>query len=254
MNEITLSSSKVAVELRKRGQKREETRKIMNSLRKDTIQTKTTAAMLEKQNLLYQYQMGYILGLLKANNDCLPDDIAAQQTINGIPVGLAIKIKVDNMVLQPREEIGPNELTYETEYWNKYRRLSELICGFGYNMRFSEERFEAFFPNGMHRFVLGFAEGYSKCFHMLADEAGIETVCTDPKTQDIWKNWMFFLKDDVEEYRLDGKYLFLYHGGYNWTKDRNIPHGNNEKLVNQEVYRLLKERTVDSKCECDFAF
>jgi len=212
----------------------------------------TALALVNEQRLNHQYQVGYILGSLKANLDCLPEDIAARQKMNGIPLNLLIKMKVDEFCLDVRETAHPEEMTLYTGYEEKYRRLSELICGFGYNMSFIEDRFERFFPKGTHMFVLGFAVGNSETFHEIAAQAAVSTDYTDPKTQDIWKNWMYFLKRDVHEYRLDGAYLFMYHGGWNPTSDKSIPYGNNCRKVNMNVYDLLRARSEASFTEEPF--
>ena len=210
---------------------------------------KTAIVLINEQKLNQQFQVGYVFGSLKANLDCLPDEIAARQKMNGL-----IKMKVDEFVLDVREVSHAQEMTGYTDYEGKYRRLSECICGFGYNMSFIEERFESFFPNGIHRFVLGFAVGYSETFHEIAAQACIKTEFTDPKTQDIWRNWEFFLKRDVHEYRLDGNYLFMYHGGFNCTGDSSIPYGNNSHYVNKDVYETLKSRKSSDFVDKPFEF
>ena len=55
----------------------------------------TASALIYEQKLNYQFQLGYILGVLKANLDCLPDEIASRQKVNGIPLNHLIKMKVD---------------------------------------------------------------------------------------------------------------------------------------------------------------
>ena len=167
-----------------------------------SVNNKTAAALIAEQNLNYRYKMGYWFGSLKANLDCLPEEIASRQSLFGVPLNLLIKLKVDEFVLNIRESSQPDELTLETDYKKKYRRLSELICGFGYNMSFLEDRFEHFFPKGTHKFVLGFAIGYSETFRKIAELANVPTDDTDPKTQDIWRNWQYFLKRDIHEYRV----------------------------------------------------
>ena len=214
----------------------------------------TAIALINEQKRNQQFQVGYVFGSLKANLDCLPDEIAARQKMNGIPLNLLIKMKVDEFVLDVREVSHAQEMTGYTDYEGKYRCLSECICGFGYNMSFIEERFESFFPNGIHRFVLGFAVGYSETFHEIAAQACIKTEFTDPKTQDIWRNWEFFLKRDVHEYHLDGNYLFMYHGGFNCTGDSSIPYGNNSHYVNKDVYETLKSRKSSDFVDKPFEF
>ena len=214
----------------------------------------TAIALINEQKRNQQFQVGYVFGSLKANLDCLPDEIAARQKMNGIPLNLLIKMKVDEFVLDVREVSHAQEMTGYTDYEGKYRCLSECICGFGYNMSFIEERFESFFPNGIYRFVLGFAVGYSETFHEIAAQACIKTEFTDPKTQDIWRNWEFFLKRDVHEYHLDGNYLFMYHGGFNCTGDSSIPYGNNSHYVNKDVYETLKSRKSSDFVDKPFEF
>lgn len=215
---------------------------------------KTALALIDEQKRNQQFQVGYVFGSLKANLDCLPEEIAARQKMNGIPLDFLIKMKVDEFVLDVREVSHAQELTWYTDYARKYRSLSECICGFGYNMSFNEERFEGFFPNRIHRFVLGFAIGYSETFHEIAAQACIKTEFTDPKTQDIWRNWEYFLKRDVHEYRLDGNYLFMYHGGINVTKDSAIPFYNNSRYVNKDVYEALRSRKISDFVDKPFEF
>jgi len=236
---------------------------LMASKAKDTFEiiealtatgNKTAIALIAEQEKIQKYQVGYVFGSLKANLDCLPDEIASRQKMNGIPLDLMIKMKVDEYVLDVRETIKVNEMTVAEDYMAKYRRLSECICGFGYNMSFIEDRFESFFPKGMHMFVLGFAVGYSETFHEIAANANIPTEYTDPKSQDIWKNWQYFLKRDVHEYRIDGRYLFMYHGGFNCSGDECIPFGNNTRNVNENVYELLKARRPSEFVDRSFTF
>lgn len=218
------------------------------------MNNKTAKALIEEQKLNQQYQVGYVFGALKANYDTLPDEIANRQKMNGLPLNLLIKMKVDQFVIDIREKSYAQDFTGARDYEERYRRLSECICGFGYGMTFKEKNFEDFFPNGTHRFVLGFAEGYSETFHEIAASAGVSTEVTSPKSQDIWKNWRFFLDREVHEYRLDGKYLFMYHGGFNCTEDKSIPYGNNIKIVNLGVYDALKARKSASFVDQKFDF
>lgn len=260
MSEVTIyNGGAFKSELETAMRKLTETGEVITSLSNisGTSNNQTLDAMLNEQKLIQKHQMRYILGLIKANYDTLPDALASQQKLGGVPLDLLVKLKVDEFVLIPREEKRVSDMTIEKEYWSKYRRLSETICGFGYNMYFIKERFERFFPDGMHEFVLGFAEGYSFGFHAIAAASGVETITTNPKTQDIWRNWEFFLKHDCHEYRLDGSYLYMYHGGANCSSDPNVPYGNNVKLVNKGVYQKLKARRIDSNFsnkEFDFGF
>lgn len=253
MNEVTISGAQNSMErVYKMADRAKESQGIIEAL--SATNSLTAFALVNEQKLNYQYQIGFVLGSLKANLDCLPDEIALRQKVNGIPLDLFIKMKVDEFVLDIREVSHANEMTSYTDYEEKYRRLSELICGFGYNMSFIEERFESFFPNGTHRFVLGFAVGYSETFHEIAAQACVPTEFTDPKTQDIWKNWEFFLKRDVHEYRLDGNYLFMYHGGFNCAGDDSIPYGDNSRNVNKKVYTALKARKSNDFVNKPFDF
>lgn len=204
----------------------------------------TLNTLLAEQKNQQKYQLGCTLGLLKAYIDTLPPQIAEKQKINGIPLNMLIKLKVDEEVLNQREQLKHvNDFTIEADYWKRYRRLSELICGYGYSMCFSQERFEEFYPKGMHQFVAGFAGGYSCGFHTIAADSCIETSTTQTVKQDIWKNWQFFLKHDVTEYRLDGKYLFMYHGGCNFNGENDVPYGNHVHFVNGGVYEKLQARS-----------
>lgn len=253
MNELTFSNSPSFLsQVFRMTSKAKEANEIIGAL--TTQKNKATILLIDEQMQKQQFRAGYVIGALKANSDCLPEEIASQQKLNGIPLDLFIKRKVDNFVLDVREISNPIEKIITADYEVEYRKLSECICGFGYSMKFSERRFKDFYPKGIHMFVHGFAEGYSQTFHEFAQQACIPTDFTDPKTQDIWKNWEFFLKRDTHEYRLDGKYLFMYHGGYNCTGDDSIPYGNNCRRVNEKVYEMLKARKNSNFVERPFNF
>ena len=68
------------------------------------------------------------------------------------------------------------------------------------------------------------------------------------------RNWEYFLKRDVHEYRLDGNYLFMYHGGINVTKDSAIPFYNNSRYVNKDVYEALRSRKISDFVDKPFEF
>lgn len=207
-------------------------------------QNVTTKAIINEQSEKNDFQIGYILGQIKAWYDTLPEAIAKTQKIEDIPVNLLVKL--NELVLSNLDSYHKNITGYK-DYWKRYRSLSEYICGFGYNMSFIPERYHRYFPKGTHHIVEGFANGYSTGFHTLCEETGISTDAkTHPIEQDIWKNWQFFVDPGYHEYRLDGKYLFMYHGGYNCTPDRSIPYGNNVRILNVGVYQKLQNRTYDS--------
>lgn len=253
---LATNSTAFATQLSETCTKRAEINDTIAGLSSLSKKSATVVALLEEQYRLARYQLGYTLGLMKAYIDTLPAELAAKQKINGIPVDLLIKIKVDEEVLNKREASRKaHDFTYETEYWKRYRRLSESICGYGYNMYFIEERYHEFYPEGIHDFVSGFANGYSNGFHTIATEAGItDLVITKPVEQDIWKNWPFFLNREVHEYRLDGKYLYMYHGGWNCSGDRDMPYGDNVRMVNHGVYEKLQARPVSDFVDMEFNF
>lgn len=228
---------------------------VKNALEKLTIPSESIEAMKAQQEGTCKYNMGAILGTLKAFNDTLPEEIAAMQRVNEVPLDMLIKIKIDQIVTEQRKKNRPMEMTSETSYMAKYRRLSEMICGYGYNMYFLEDRFKEFFP-GVHKIVLGFAEAYSEYFHKLASVMGIQTVTTSPKTQDIWKNWMYFLDPKTTKYSLEGTYLYMYHGGWNCSGNPNIPCKDNQKVVNQGAYAVMRDRNPEEfeKAQFDFTF
>lgn len=228
---------------------------VKNALEKLTIPSESIEAMKAQQEGTCKYNMGAILGTLKAFNDTLPEEVAAMQRINDVPLDMLIKVKIDQIVTEQRKKNRPMEMTSETSYMAKYRRLSEMICGYGYNMYFLEDRFKEFFP-GVHKIVLGFAEAYSEYFHKLASVMGIQTVTTSPKTQDIWKNWMYFLDPKTTKYSLEGTYLYMYHGGWNCSGNPNIPCKDNQKVVNQGAYAVMRDRNPEEfeKAQFDFTF
>lgn len=242
-------------ELKSRIEKYQDSVKVKNALEKITIPSESIEAMKAKQDGTCKYNMGAILGTLKAFNDTLPQEVAAMQCINGVPLDMMIKFKIDQIVTEQRKKNRPLEMTSETSYMGKYRRLSEMICGYGYNMYFLEERFREYFP-GVHTIVLGFAEAYSEYFHKLASKLGIQTVTTSPKTQDIWKNWTYFLDPKSTEYSLEGRYLYMYHGGWNCSGNPNIPGKDNQKVVNKGIYDAMRNRNPEKfeKAQFDFSF
>ena len=170
-------------------------------------QNETARSIAAKETLKHKYQIGRIYGTLKAYLDCMPDKIASNQKIDGIPLNFWIKMKVDEHVY---------EVTCRSSNWNsieqdiskRYWNFARHICYFGTDD--FEKRFKEFFPYNTHVFVLGFSESYSEAFHEIAKNEKIETDFTTPKLQDIWKNWDFFFKRDVYDYRLDGKFLFSF--------------------------------------------
>lgn len=228
---------------------------VQKSLEKLTIPSESIEAMKAQQEGTCKYNMGAILGTLKSFNDTLPQEVAAKQRINGVPLDMMIKFQIDKSVTEQRKKNRPLEMTSETAYMPKYQRLSEMICGYGYNMYFLEDRFKEFFP-GVHTIVLGFAEAYSEYFHKLASVMGIQTVTTSPKTQDIWKNWMYFLDPKTTKYSLEGTYLYMYHGGWNCSGNPNIPCKDNQKVVNQGTYAVMRDRNPKEfeKAQFDFTF
>lgn len=212
-----------------------------------TTSNATLSTMIAEQENQLRYQRGYNLGVLKAFIDTLPTELAEAQTFNGVPLNMLIKLKVDEDVLKQIDRKNCSVyMSFNSSHWANYRRLSEMICGYGYSMVFSQSRFEEYFKNGVHMFVAGFANGYSHSFHMISAEAGIVTEKTHPVHQDIWKNWQFFLEPDMSTYHLDGEFLFMYHGGFNCSDDFSIPYGNNVRVINVGIYDSLKSRPISS--------
>lgn len=254
MCELMVSKNETS-ELRSRIEKYQDSVKVKNALENITIPSESIEAMKAQQDGTCKYNMGAILGTLKAFNDTLPEEIAAMQRINNVPLDMLIKVKIDQIVTEQRKKNRPMEMTSETSYMAKYRRLSEMICGYGYNMYFIEDRFKEFFPR-VHTIVLGFAEAYSEYFHKLASVMGIQTVTTSPKTQDIWKNWMYFLDSKTTKYSLEGTYLYMYHGGWNCSGNPNIPYKDNQKVVNKGTYAMMRGRNPEEfeKAQFDFTF
>lgn len=254
MCELMVSKNETS-ELRSRIEKYQDSVKVKNALENLTIPSESIEAMKAQQEGTCKYNLGAILGTLKAFNDTLPQEAAEMQRINGVPLDMMIKFKIDHIVREERKKNRPLEMTSETSYMPKYRRLSEMICGYGYNMYFLEDRFKEFFP-GVHTIVLGFAEAYSEYFHKLASVMGIQTVTTSPKTQDIWKNWMCFLDSKTTKYSLEGTYLYMYHGGWNCSGNPNIPYKDNQKVVNKGTYAVMRDRNPKEfeKAQFDFTF
>lgn len=254
MCELMVSKNETS-ELRSRIEKYQDSVKVKNALENLTIPSESIEAMKAQQEGTCKYNLGAILGTLKAFNDTLPQEVAEMQRINGVPLDMMIKFKIDHIVREERKKNRPLEMTSETSYMPKYRRLSEMICGYGYNMYFLEDRFKEFFP-GVHTIVLGFAEAYSEYFHKLASVMGIQTVTTSPKTQDIWKNWMYFLDSKTTKYSLEGTYLYMYHGGWNCSGNPNIPYKDNQKVVNKGTYAVMRDRNPKEfeKAQFDFTF
>lgn len=215
--------------------------------------SETFQALVTQEENRKANRLGYLLGIIKSNYDTLPDSLADSTTINGVSINTFIKQKVDENVLNPREKLQIKGIALEKDYWRTYQKLSKFICGFGTTMTFSDEHFINFFPRKISHFVRGFANGYSDGFHAIAAESNIKTTRTHPIHQDIWKNFPFFLDHDVFDYRLDGKYIFMYQREYGISSDGSDGQNDtSEKMVNKDVYTELKNRPIDSFVSNDF--
>lgn len=177
-------------------------------------------------------QLAYTLGLLKANLDSLPTELATEQIFNNLPLKEFIKKKVNQHV----------DKQIKADYWTFYRNSSEEVCGFGRSLSFDHDKFKEIFPGNIHHFVSGFARGYSNGLHLIAESQGIGIIKTDPITQDIWKNWQFFLDPQCTEYSLEGTYIFPYYNGYNWSGKANIPYGDNIQDTNLKLYSEIRKK------------
>lgn len=184
------------------------------------------------------YQVGYMLGETKASLDLLPQDVAHEQTLNDIKLDLWIRFQVNEFVTNKLMSIYPQD-RYEI-FEERYRKLSNIIYGSYYDPEFNLKVLETYFPSGIHKFVFGFTAGYSNKFHALAESAGVTTTVTNVLTQDVWRNWDYFLNPFQFQYRLDGKYLVTYSGDASDMPEYDPNCGSNFIVVNDGVYAALQ--------------
>lgn len=181
---------------------------------------------------------GWCLGMLKAWHDVMPKAIQDNLKVNNIPLNIFIKMQIDKMVYdellkrRPSTEIvsgfGFKEMN---GYMENYKNFRQTICGCGYECLFMEERFRKGFCGNTSYAVEGFARGYSELISTLAQGDEHYTHKSDPKEEDIWKNWQYFLKHDCLDYCIEGTYIPMYSDGtpfyrnqYKtgfWTEERN---------------------------------
>lgn len=208
-------------------------------------QNETARSIAANETLKHKYQIGRIYGTLKAYLDCMPDKIASNQKINGIPLNFWIKMKVDEHVLDILEKTKGYVYAHFNSVDHKgiYEKLPYQI--FTYSFTYNEKKFKDCFPNNTHEFVLGFSESYSEVFHEIAAFKQIETDCTDPKMQDIWRNWEYFFKRDVSDYRIDGEFLLLKDGPYATSV---------YKFMNKDVYENIRSYDDSEFTETAFDF
>ena len=203
------------------------------------------------------YLRGYVYGAIKANLDCLPKVYFDQQYVYEQSLNKFIKEKIKSYVSSVAHldySAFPNS-NPDTMYWG----FSQVVCGFGYDGRFSEENFAKYFPQGANHFMRGFSEGYDLVFYTMADTAGIKTDKINPKEQGIGKNIGFFTNPDKYDYRLDGNFLFPFTCPLGWSSPTNesedrLPLSDviigTYREVNNHVYNLLEAREINNFIEC----
>lgn len=211
---------------------KEEQEMLLQKEAKNITRMKATAEALEKmpnetaKELLKHTERQIVvaksryLGMLKAWYDVMPEDIQETLKVHHIPLNMLIKMKIDQMVYdellkcRPVPELVSGFGFYERDsYMGNYRRFREMICGCGYNCSFIEERFREGFCGNTSYAVEGFARGYSELISLLAQGDEHYTHKSDPKEEDIWKNWKYFLKNDCVDYSIEGTYIPMYNGG-----------------------------------------
>lgn len=224
-------------EFRKTVSEKKATEKTITSLSR--FQNDVAVAAVREYEMKELYTQGYALGMLLSYAQLAPEEIKVEE----ISASIWVKMQMDQLVLEKLK--NSNNVTWKNRlqdsYEYTYRRLSELICGYGYNLYFIEERFQRFFAEGTHNVVQGFAEGYSHVFHSMAVYGGIKADVTNPKEQDIWKNYLYFISPTCLEYRIDGMYHFAYnlHGSEHLFGGE-LPYYSNQKEVNVGVYEQIK--------------
>ena len=197
----------------------------LDSVESDKIQKRT----LQK---LY-YNAGYFFGGIKATIDCLPESVDKQN--------MQQNIKNAVMKYVPIKDLAIITNAFGCDYWKRYRRMSEDVCGYGSTMNYNEERLKYILQENPYQFIIGFARGYSYCFHIIAYDAGIVTRLTDPILQDIFKNHPYFTDSSYMMYSLEGPYIYPYTGNWNSV----VKLSEIVFPVNQGVYASLRKH-VDS--------
>ena len=161
-------------EIEKTISKLAETNEIIVGLSKLPI-CRTTIGAMEDYKSIQRHQNGYLLGLLKANYDTLPEIAKKQTKFDGVPIDLLIKLKVDeNIIHNPEASL--------TEAM--YNRCSIFV-----------EEWENLFADGTHNFVLGFAEGYAFGFHNILEHEELEILLKPNPILDIWYNVYYFYEN-----------------------------------------------------------
>ena len=200
------------------------------------------------------FSIATILGTLKCLYDITPTDFLKEFDVH-------IKLTVNRFVLDILNRDFPegiwvsSESNLRSNYMSEYKHLSELICGYGNYCSFKMESFKVFYPASIHRFVRGFAYGYSKTFQLLCKLYAVKYEATHPIEQDIWKNIRYFLLNDCYEYRLDGEYVFPYYDGeFNPTGNPKLASKYNHHMVNEKTYAKLQKKISNDKDREAFSY
>lgn len=192
---------------------------IVSSIERFSSSSASLTEILEKEKWQFSYCRGSYLGALKCLMDTLPPRVAKRQQIDGVPIDIFIKLKVDENVLDVLERDYPSGIM--TGYFAKgivkcakdpvnpehiYIKLLNVICGYKYGGTFRENFFTELFPKGTGYFVKGFAESYHKTFKELCDSNNKYLDNTTP-VEDLLKNWPYWFTRTTSAYRLDGTYI-----------------------------------------------
>ena len=194
--------------------------------------------IIVKYNDLFNMQIGNLLGCMKATLDTLPDSQAMHQKVNNVPLNEWIKQEVNERVFCHFLQIYENKEDY-LEAMKKQKELLKLdIVSGEYEEEFANKLLARIFPHGIDKFVTSFACAYNTTFHMIANEAGVQTAITEPMTQDIWRNWDYFWNPEEKEYRLDGEFAHFHDEEVESPQELD----NDNKLIkiNEGVYQALK--------------
>lgn len=252
---IIISKDFPLEEIRSTIQKIADAQVVANQLKaiKNSVSKEIIADLAAKD----RYRKGYVYGALKANLDCLPKVYFDRQYVYGQSLEQLIKKQVKSYVSSVAHldySAFPNS-DPDTMYWS----FSQVVCGWGYDGRFSEENFAKYFPHNANHFMRGFSEGYDLVFYTMARNTRIKTDQINPMEQGIWKNIGFFTNPDKYDYRLDGKFLFPFTCPLGWSNPSNesedrLPLSKavigTFKEINNHVYALLEAREIKDFVAC----
>lgn len=220
-----------------------------------TLKSITAPSLLKEISQNISILEGKRLGMLKAWHDIMPVSFQSELKVRGLPLNMAIKMKIDQLVLFEISKLRKTSnaifigfgFKKRKTYLETYNRFRQMICGCGYNCKFIEKRFRDGFIGSSSYVVEGFATGYSEMFQIFASGDKHYTHHTDPIEEDIWKNWEYFLSRECFEYSLEGLYIPMYNGGAPKAfYEGQFKTGFHTELRNKGIYESLRTKVTDT--------